>query len=533
MNILFIFILTIILSLVIFLANIQDKETSFIEGYRDKATIYANSMTENTNKINSSPTFTPNPSAGSSQNSNNMSPTINPNVMSSFYPTDGSNPTYNPNPTYNSNNLNIQYNDLAKDIRYQNMISDYSVSDSGNMNSFSKTQGNILYNEPGSLRFGGSNYVPSYEDSVFLSPSTRLRNNQPMYIQSIKDIGFCEFNKNSTQQIENECNQLDKNVCASTSCCVLLGGSKCVAGNKEGPAIRSNYGDSYVRNKDQYFYQGKCYGNCSRTDYSFDNNNFPIIPTTTPTTTPTSYIPTTGFTPTTTSYIPTTGFTPTTTSYIPTTYATGLLLPILQYLQQNKNNLIAFGDSLTYGYIENPTAPPYFLPYTDNLKTLTNNSIPIINKGIPGQTSIDLLNRINNDVLTQSPGLVIVWVGTNDMFSLQVNDIITNITNIHTQIHNAKNNSNTPVYSVAMTLAPNTGINATYNQKRLDINRGIRNMVNTSPFPIFLIDVENLFDPTNPGNVQYWSGAPHFSAIGYAAIGQYIYQQLSQFSIHP
>jgi hypothetical protein len=289
MNIVFIFILTIILSLVIFLANIQDKEVYFMEGYRDKATIYANSMTNNQNLNNMSPTptFTPNPSASPNQNSTNMSPTINPNVMNSFYPTDGSNPTNNPNPTYNSNNLNIQYNDLAKDIRYQNMISDYSVSDSGNMNSFSKTQGNILYNEPGSLRFGGSNYVPSYEDSVFLSPSTRLINNQPMYIQSIKKIGFCEFNKNSTQQIENECNQLDKNVCASTSCCVLLGGSKCVAGNKEGPAFPSNYGDIYLGNKDQYFYQGKCYGNCG-TDYSFDNNNnFLITPTTT------GYVPTT------------------------------------------------------------------------------------------------------------------------------------------------------------------------------------------------------------------------------------------------
>lgn len=141
---------------------------------------------------------------------------------------------------------------------------DKQQDSSGN---WSKTLGNVIYNEPGSLRFGSSNYVPTYEDSIFLSSVTGLKYNQPMYVESTQDIGFCEFNKNSMDKIEEQCSKLDKNVCSSTGCCVLLGGSKCVAGNYNGPYIKSNYGDTLIKNKDHYYHQGKCYGNCTNNDY--------------------------------------------------------------------------------------------------------------------------------------------------------------------------------------------------------------------------------------------------------------------------
>jgi len=46
---------------------------------------------------------------------------------------------------------------------------------------------------------------------------------------------------------------------------VLLGGQKCVAGNENGPTMKANYSDFLVLNKDFYYYQGKCYGNCPNT----------------------------------------------------------------------------------------------------------------------------------------------------------------------------------------------------------------------------------------------------------------------------
>lgn len=129
--------------------------------------------------------------------------------------------------------------------------------------------GTVTYNEPGYFRFGPSSYVPNYEDSVFLSRLTDVNWKTPVVdlastagTSGAKLGGFCSFNKSNPGQTELECNKLDKNTCASTSCCALLGGEKCVAGNESGPTMKSNFSDIYIRNKDHYYYQGKCYGNC-------------------------------------------------------------------------------------------------------------------------------------------------------------------------------------------------------------------------------------------------------------------------------
>jgi len=129
--------------------------------------------------------------------------------------------------------------------------------------------GSVTYNEPGYFRFGPSSYVPNYEDSVYLSRLTNVDWRTPVVDfaspvgnSGAKLGGFCSFNKSNPSQIETECGKLDKTTCASTSCCALLGGEKCVAGNESGPIMKSNFSDIYVRNKDHYYYQGKCYGNC-------------------------------------------------------------------------------------------------------------------------------------------------------------------------------------------------------------------------------------------------------------------------------
>ena len=41
----------------------------------------------------------------------------------------------------------------------------------------------------------------------------------------------------------------------------------------------------------------------------------------------------------------------------------------------------------------------------------------VLNRGIPGNTSYDLLFRLESDVLSESPDLVLVMVGTNDMLN--------------------------------------------------------------------------------------------------------------------
>lgn len=127
-------------------------------------------------------------------------------------------------------------------------------------------KGNIVYYQPGSFRYGASSYVPYYEDSVYLSRSMNAPVHSPAYYSSsAADAGFCNYYKSDPDQLEAKCNAVGPANCASTTCCVLLGGQKCVAGNENGPTMKANYSDFLVLNKDFYYYQGKCYGNCPNT----------------------------------------------------------------------------------------------------------------------------------------------------------------------------------------------------------------------------------------------------------------------------
>ena len=76
--------------------------------------------------------------------------------------------------------------------------------------------------------------------------------------------------------------------------------------------------------------------------------------------------------------------------------------------QTTINSIVCFGDSLTKGFgsTDNQSYPYY-------LQKLVN--IPVINKGINGNTSKDGLNR-TDDILQFKNSLVIVEFGANDFF---------------------------------------------------------------------------------------------------------------------
>jgi hypothetical protein len=172
---------------------------------------------------------------------------------------------------YDSNNYNLQYHDsdsnvLAQDnINVVNMETINARDSCGNMISIprAKVQGDIHYYSSDKLPFGPSSYIPNYEDSIYLSQTLgESQNNKSTYPTTTMEGGFCNEYKNNLSKLEAKCNTLDKTSCGSTTCCALLGGVKCVAGNNGGPIDKTNYSDIYIRNRDYYYYQGKCYGNC-------------------------------------------------------------------------------------------------------------------------------------------------------------------------------------------------------------------------------------------------------------------------------
>jgi len=171
---------------------------------------------------------------------------------------------------YDTNNYNTQYHDDPSTLQNQGMYNtafgSMMVKDaSGNMVSIPYVPGQALptYYQPGSFVFGATNFVPNYEDSVYLSRTTGLSSVAKAYPTASMMGGFCAQYQTDKLGLEQQCNALNSNTCASTSCCVLFGGSKCVSGDQSGPTMKANYTDPSVLNKDVYYYQGKCYGNCT------------------------------------------------------------------------------------------------------------------------------------------------------------------------------------------------------------------------------------------------------------------------------
>jgi lysophospholipase L1-like esterase len=72
------------------------------------------------------------------------------------------------------------------------------------------------------------------------------------------------------------------------------------------------------------------------------------------------------------------------------------------------DNVICFGDSLTYGSGAKPE-----MSYPAQLSNMIDQ--PVINAGIPGDTTARALQRLEQDVLSRSPRIVLITLGGNDL----------------------------------------------------------------------------------------------------------------------
>lgn len=168
---------------------------------------------------------------------------------------------------YNPLNTDVVYHtDELTEGRDDSQNCTYVKNEKGDMVCLENQLGSTLptYYQPGSFVFNPSNFVPNYEDSVYLSLTTGMSSVAKAYPTSSSLGGFCKSLINSPTELEQKCLATDASTCASTSCCVLLGGTKCVAGDASGPKMRANYSDPTLANKDFYYFNGQCYGNCQK-----------------------------------------------------------------------------------------------------------------------------------------------------------------------------------------------------------------------------------------------------------------------------
>ncbi len=71
-------------------------------------------------------------------------------------------------------------------------------------------------------------------------------------------------------------------------------------------------------------------------------------------------------------------------------------------------NIICFGDSLTSG-----TGASFGMDYPTQLSGLIGE--PVVNAGFPGDTTAAALKRLDKDVLSRSPKIVLITLGGNDL----------------------------------------------------------------------------------------------------------------------
>lgn len=74
--------------------------------------------------------------------------------------------------------------------------------------------------------------------------------------------------------------------------------------------------------------------------------------------------------------------------------------------------IVAFGDSLTEG-----VGAPAGQSYPDQLSEMIGR--PVVNRGIRGETTAEALVRLDRDVLSLSPSVVLICLGGNDLLQMK------------------------------------------------------------------------------------------------------------------
>jgi lysophospholipase L1-like esterase len=84
------------------------------------------------------------------------------------------------------------------------------------------------------------------------------------------------------------------------------------------------------------------------------------------------------------------------------------------FMPQKKKRVIFFGDSITQQGAERGG----FIPRIDSMCKLENKSdlFEFIGSGISGNKVYDLYLRLEDDVLTKNPDIVVIYIGVNDVW---------------------------------------------------------------------------------------------------------------------
>jgi acyl-CoA thioesterase-1 len=190
-------------------------------------------------------------------------------------------------------------------------------------------------------------------------------------------------------------------------------------------------------------------------------------------------------------------------------------------------SLVCLGDSLTAGYgATTPGVDDKTKSYPAYLQNKVN--IPVINAGISGDTTSQALLRINTDVLTENPRIVIIELGANDLF--QRIPLATTKDNLQ-KIIDLINDGNRKIYiakfyteEVARAMADEFGI------KNYDWQTGLINQYDTMFDTLASSNNAELIDDIWNGIWgKYMSDTVHPNAKGYELMADNYYKAMKPY----
>ncbi len=188
--------------------------------------------------------------------------------------------------------------------------------------------------------------------------------------------------------------------------------------------------------------------------------------------------------------------------------------------QLPQKKLVAFGDSLTFGMVGGRRFGLFTeeAPYTEYLAPLLGKNWILLNKGVNGDLTSQMLKRFNNDVISQKPDIVVILGGTNDI-GLGI-DTKTVISNLKIMIQKALDAGITPVTCAIPSLVGFYGFIA----PREEVNKAISLFAKEKG-----LQYVDLFRGTADTNKQlsekYSSDGLHFNKEGYKLMAKLIYEQ--------
>lgn len=190
----------------------------------------------------------------------------------------------------------------------------------------------------------------------------------------------------------------------------------------------------------------------------------------------------------------------------------------IKNIKVQDENIVFFGDSITEGY---------------NVKEFFDD-LNVVNSGISGNKTEDLINRIENTLYDYNPSKVIILIGINDVNKGE-NDstIVNNIKKIIKNIRNNRKNAEIyveSIYPINNNVAEKSGMlnNKDVNNKRVkELNKKIKNLC--LELDIEYINVFNeLIDKDGNLKESYTKDGVHLNDLGYHKVTEelrkYVYQ---------